>query len=141
MDIVLELLDIIPPLVDIIPSFWVVIPQHLRFLFRCYWKFAWNSGCGYKSRGITRIVSRSGYYSYYPSQWRHNLMPNLVYYTGCFKKKFPCLNMFSERNNGYSNIKLTPFDKGKVNLNFDVSYIKIHLLFRKIYAKTFCSPF
>ena len=31
-----------------------------------YWNLAWNSGCGYKSRGLTRIVSGSGYYSYYP---------------------------------------------------------------------------
>ena len=52
---------------DLIPSFWVVIPQHLRFLFRCYWKLSWNSRCGYKSIGFTRIVSKSGYYSYYPS--------------------------------------------------------------------------
>ena len=66
MDFVLELLDIIPPLVDIIPSFWVVIPKRFRFLFRCYQKLARNSGCGYKSRGIARIVSKSGYYSYYP---------------------------------------------------------------------------
>ena len=51
---------------DLIPSFWVVIPQHLRFLFRCYWKLSWNSRCGYKSIGFTRIVSKSGYYSYYP---------------------------------------------------------------------------
>ena len=50
MDIILELLDIIPSTVDIIPffdekilkkfdlipSFWVLIPQHLRFLFLCY---------------------------------------------------------------------------------------------------------
>ena len=43
--------------------------------------------------------------------------------------------MFSERNNGYFNIKITPFDKGKFNLNFDIYN------FERYMQKHFVLPF